>query len=103
MDAGARLALERTREALAAALADIDRQLGALDGVTAAVEMDCQPWQGVPLGDPRWLTTTQAIVFIGRTESTVIRWCIEHGIGEKFGGRWWVWKPALDRYLSGQS
>jgi hypothetical protein len=101
MDIGARLALERTREALAAALADIDRQLGAEDGKRAATEGDV--WEGVPLSDPRWLDSTRAGHLAGRTESTVIRWCQERGIGRKSAGRWFVWRPALDRYLSGQT
>jgi hypothetical protein len=108
MDAAARRVLEQTRATLAASieaqrvvLADLDRQLGAIDAMADfAHGPDDDPWGNAPLSDPRWIMPAEAAVLCRRSESTIIRWCEDHGIGRKFGGRWAVWKPALMEILA---
>jgi hypothetical protein len=89
MDQAVRQSLEKTREALAAALAEIDAQLGAADGIEAVK---------VGLG-PDWITPGQAAFLCRRTDETIRRWCEAHGIGKRHGGRWYVSRQRLRAFL----
>src|SRR4051794_8677898 len=106
MDRQARAALAQTlvglraqRDGCEALIANIEAQLfpdqPALD--------DDDPWAGALPSDPRWMSPAAAAGMVGHiSESSIIRWCNEHGIGVKRLGRWRVWKPELIRYLEGR-
>jgi hypothetical protein len=54
----------------------------------------------VPFHAAESLTAKQAATVAGKSQRTVIRWCVEHGIGRRIaGGDWAVSKVALTMLL----
>ena len=47
------------------------------------------------LRDPGALNLKEAADLVKRNQTTVARWCKQHGIGRKIGGRWQVSRSEL--------
>jgi hypothetical protein len=46
------------------------------------------------------ISAAQAAERTGRSQDTIVRWCIQHGIGVKCGWRWRIYPDRLRKLIS---
>ena len=56
----------------------------------------------------KWISTNRAIKIVVEsgipcTRTSMISWIREYDLGRKYGGRWYVDKGKLEKYLKGEA